>query len=172
MVYRKQPEDRQTTDRSRNATVVPIRDDGMVVPEPPDGLLPETARIWTNFWESEMSAPVKLGVDEFRLNRWVRYVDAWHRAMEVFEQEPMVEGSQGQPRVNPIWKTIVELEKEIRATELEFGLTPLARSKLGISFGQAQITAQSLNDMMRKQHDVDRDTGEVLDIEGWESASG
>jgi len=52
---------------------------------------------------------------------------------------------------------------ELRAAETELGMTPLARQRLGIAYGQARLTVHELRQLLRERID---EPGEVGD---WES---
>ena len=57
----------------------------------------------------------------------------------------LVEGSQGQPRINPLFTTIATMDAEIRQLEDRFGLSPRARLALGIQLGEAHRSLADLN---------------------------
>jgi hypothetical protein len=66
----------------------------------------------------------------------------------------MVKGSTGQPVQNPLLKYLESCNKEIRALEGLFGLTPGAMQRMGgtVGFGK------SLDDMNRElEEDADKD---------------
>ena len=65
-------------------------------------------------------------------------------------------------------KLIKQLETEIGKCEQQLGLTPMSRLKLGLTAGQARLTAEMLNRSLSEDDDgnADRDT-----IDGeWEEA--
>lgn len=70
-----------------------------------------------------------------------------------------MKGASGQPVVSPLQKVLVHLDGEIRQLEDRFGLTPLARLRLGIAIGDA---ARSLDDLNRLMEDSD-DDGDSFD---------
>ena len=80
-----------------------------------------------------------------RLMRWVSYFDEWVRAMRQFRRERLVPGSMGQMVINPMAAYALKLEKEIAKVEEKFGLTPLDRMRLGITFGEAHRSLKDLN---------------------------
>jgi hypothetical protein len=61
---------------------------------------------------------------------------------EVVEKElwdkPTVEGSMGQPTINPLLALLKELNREIEKIEAGIGLLPQDRMRLGIAVGQMQ----------------------------------
>jgi P27 family predicted phage terminase small subunit len=57
----------------------------------------------------------------------------------------VVDGSQGQPRPNPLYKQVEAFQAEARQMEDRFGLSPLSRLRLGITFADAQASLDGLN---------------------------
>jgi P27 family predicted phage terminase small subunit len=119
--------------------------DELIVPDPPKGLLKRSSETWTRFFSSEVARALDLDSDLGRLERWIRFVDQWHRTYDRISNEPTVAGSKGQVRPNPLIGYLRTLEESIARTEREFGLTPRARFELGLTFGQAALTAHELN---------------------------
>jgi P27 family predicted phage terminase small subunit len=72
----------------------------------------------------------------------VRLVDAVEATGRV------VEGSQGQMRPNPLYKQIETFQAEARQLEDRFGLSPMSRLKLGITFADAHASLASLNERL------------------------
>ena len=83
--------------------------------------------------------------DMHRLVRWIRAVDEYDRVLPVFQKERIVPGSHGQPVLNPLGDYLAKLEVTITKSETEMCLTPMARLRLGITYGQAQLTADAMN---------------------------
>jgi P27 family predicted phage terminase small subunit len=115
------------------------------VPDPPSGLLAVSKSLGEAFWRSEVAGAVDLHSDLGRLGRWIRDVDEYERSLSEFRRGRLVEGSMGQPRLNPLAARLKDLEASIRETEREFGMTPLSRLRLGIAVGQAALTAAEVN---------------------------
>lgn len=141
-----------------------VRDPGDVadgpIPDAPKGLSAKARERWTNFWRSKLAAYVDPGSDLHRLERWIADVDEFDKLRAAYEKERIVKGSQGQPRLNPIAGRLKDLERQIRDAEDQFGMTPAARLKLGISFGGGgPTTAEDLNRMI--DGDDDGDEAEV-----------
>jgi P27 family predicted phage terminase small subunit len=83
--------------------------------------------------------------DAYKLQRWVQAVDEYQRVSAVFRKARLVKGSTGQPVLNPLSAYLVNLEATISRIEVEFGMGPLSRMRLGIATGQAALTADELN---------------------------
>src|SRR3990167_390594 len=105
----------------------------------------ETAALWQAFWTAPIAQVVDRESDMPRLLRWIAYWDEWFRAMRAFRRRRMVEGSMGQPVINPLSNYIAVVEGKIERIEEKFGLTPLDRMRLGISFGEAQRSLADMN---------------------------
>lgn len=132
---------------------------------PPMGLLKQTREQWDDFWDSDVSRVV----GQHHLPALIRLFemrDAQTRALRLYKKRPMVEGSMGQPVVNPSMGTVQALEKDIRALEDRLGLTPKAQASLGIQIGTARLTAEQLNRM------AEEDGREGEGDDGWNSGAG
>ena len=105
----------------------------------------ETAALWQAFWTAPIAQVVDRESDMPRLLRWIVYWDEWFRAVRALRRRRMVEGSMGQPVVNPLSAYIAAVEARIERIEEKFGLTPLDRMRLGISFGEAHRSLADMN---------------------------
>jgi P27 family predicted phage terminase small subunit len=132
-------------------------------PSPAGGLLKSTRDLWDTYWRSAI-ASAALEVDRLGvLERWIVARDEWMRATNAFRRKRIVEGSQGQPVLNPLASYIASREATMAKCEAELGGSPMARLKLGITVGQAKLTAHELNRMTETaDDDQERD---VVDAE-------
>lgn len=168
----------QGTPKGRHLKAVP--DDGRIdvergdkIPKPPAGLTAESKKRWDGFWRSKLAAYVDPGADLHRLERWIKDVDEFDRLRKAYDKERVVEGSKGQPRLNPIASRLAQLEKQIVAAENEFGMTPAARLKLGIVFaGGGPTTAADLNAMIDGEGEADDDEADDVQADGEDFAAG
>jgi len=128
------------------------------IPAAPEGLLATTRRAWEAFWESPKA---QLVTPDARpaLERLFQMRDDLEREATIFRQSRIVTGSVGQIRMNPLAAHILALEAAVQRLETEFGLTPLAASRLGLMFGEASRSLDDLNRRFRDQS-VDDDQGE------------
>ena len=113
-------------------------------PKAPAGLLKATSSQWDEFWQSDVSQ-LMTSADIPALERLYSLYDERTRCLAATRKERMVMGSQGQPVLNPLYKHMATLDSEIRAMEDRFGLTPMARLKLGVTFGAAKKSLDDLN---------------------------
>lgn len=117
-----------------------------LVPPPPSGVLKATGDEWAAFWASEAAALV-LPADLPALERMFSLRDERRRCQKAAATEGrLVMGSTGQPVLNPLYKHIGALDSEIRQLEDRFGLSPMARLKLGVVFGDAKRSLADLDD--------------------------
>jgi len=157
--------------RARLADRRPGRKTGLVLafkrPDEPPPEMPaplngkwrvETVTLWQAFWTAPIAQVVDRESDMPRLLRWIAYWDEWFRAMRAFRRRRMVEGSMGQPVINPLSAYIAVVEGKIERIEEKFGLTPLDRMRLGISFGEAQRSLADMNADLDDDADADEYT--------------
>ena len=136
------------------------------VPHPRGGRLSsETATAWVTFWGSELGVLVA-DADGPTVVRLFRLYDLRERFARVVVAEPMVAGSKGQPRVNPAAAELASLDGRIAALEDRFGLTPLARFRFGLTFGQAARSIEKLNEGFGEDDDEEDDPRlRTIDVE-------
>src|SRR5688572_5174679 len=125
----------------------------------PNGLLPASRRIWKAFWQSPVSHAVDLDADRYRIERWINTVDEYERVNSAFRNARIVKGSTGQPALNPLASYLQQLLAEINKAEAELGLTPLARMRLGIAYGEAKLTALELARALDEVGEVEIEPG-------------
>jgi len=116
--------------------VVPISA-GMEVPPPAKEWLKPTKEQWSQFWASPV-AQLVLPVDQPAVHRLFSMYDMRARAEAIYRKAPLTAGSMGQSVLNPMAGEIHSLDKTITTLEDRLGITPLARLKLGVKFGEAR----------------------------------
>lgn len=139
---RKEPERRQNR-TTRDLGLVP-QSAPVAVPAAPSGLLKATRDRWATFWQSK-AASLVMDADMPALERLFQLLDERERCQKSANGGRLVEGSQGQPVLNPLYKHLAVIDAEIRQLEDRFGLTPMARLKLGVTFGEAHRSLADLN---------------------------
>ncbi len=93
--------------------------------------------------------------------------DERERLDRQFRRSPFVTGSTGQTVAHPSAKLVASLDGRIVALEDRFGITPLARMKLGIAVGEAALSLEDLNsefDEEETEEDADPRL-EVLEVD-------
>jgi len=131
--------------KSGKTVDVALRDESWEPPPAPRGLATATRKRWRAFWETKVSRACDPVADAYALERWIRAINELELVRPTFEEARLVKGSMGQPTLNPLGPYIQNLKAEIAKFETEFGLTPMARAKLGIAIGEERLTADELN---------------------------
>lgn len=141
---RKDPAVRQRRNTRDIGDASPAR--SVPAPPHPDGrkLLVQTVAAWSSFWQSDLSGLV-LAADRPALARLFRMYDMRERLERVYQKQPFSVGSTGQLVSHPASKEIASLDGRILALEDRFGITPMGRLKLGVTFGAAAKSLEALN---------------------------
>lgn len=113
-------------------------------PRLPDELGDHAAAVWAAFWASKVSGAVDLDADGEALRHWIRCVDEREKLRGATARAPLVKGSHEQLMLNPLFRRIRELNREIARAEEHFGMTPLARMRLGVTYLQEQAAKEDL----------------------------
>jgi P27 family predicted phage terminase small subunit len=124
-----------------------------LVPEPAKRLLAPTHKAWVTFWQSPLARLVQ-EADRPALDRLFELYDVRTRAQRQLDKSYLVTGSQGQQVLNPLQKVIEHADREIRALEDRFGLSPNARLRLGVRFVQGQNELDKLNKALANAEDT------------------
>ena len=109
-------------------------------PRAPAGLLDETRRHWRQIWGSRVASAWDRDSDLVALTRYIRLLDRWLRYDALLREAPLVRGSQGQVRPNPLSLRMDAVEGQVRGLEEQLGLTPAARLRLGIELMEKRVT--------------------------------
>lgn len=133
--------------RGGRGRVVELLPQAMETPPCPEGLLRRSEGLWEQFWGSEMAKAV-VSSDLGALTRWILAVDEWERVRAAFTKARVVGGSMGQPVLSPLAQYLAQLAREIAFYELQFGMTPMARLRLGLAAGRMATVAADLNTMV------------------------
>lgn len=132
---RKPPERRQRTNTPDIGVVRALPAPSPTVPAPDPSWQPEVIEAWHDFWCSPMAGPaVMKATDAPALRRLFAYRSRLLVALEAMDAEPIVLGSTGQPTMSPWAAEIHRLEGAVAKLEQQFGLTPMARLKLGVTY--------------------------------------
>ena len=122
----------------------------LVPPPAPRGLLAGSRRHWHDLWRSPVARTWDRGSDLPALIRYIANLDRWLRYEKLVVQAPLVRGSTGQLRPNPLARRMDALEDQMRSAEDRFGLNAVSRLRLGIEVLDAR---RSLRDLQRTNHD-------------------
>ena len=136
---------KRTGGRGRGMTVL-ARPDAFIAPSPPEDLSKPGLRVWESFWRSEVSAAVDIDADREDLEDWARCVDERARYRAAVKAHPLIEGSHGQMRRNPLTIDVKDLSERIQKYSDRFGMNPMARWRLQFTVSEA---GKSANDLMK-----------------------
>lgn len=101
-------------------------------PPAPGGLSADGAGVWERLWQSKLACAWNRETDLCALTRYVLNLDKWLQYEAMVARVPMVKGSKGQLRANPLATRMDALEGQLRFTEEQYGLTPASRIRLGL----------------------------------------
>lgn len=85
-----------------------------------------------------------LDADGGALRHWILGVDEREKLRAATVRAPLVKGSREQLMLNPLFRRLRDLNREIARAEEHFGMTPLARLRLGVTFLQEQAAKEDL----------------------------
>jgi P27 family predicted phage terminase small subunit len=122
----------QRVGHRRQPTLTQVPSGTTRVPTAPTGLTPRVHRLWRILWKSAAASTWDAAADLPALTRYFRNLDRWMGHEEIVRKAPVVRGSKGQLRANPLANRMDALDGSLRAIEEQFGLTPLGRMRLGL----------------------------------------
>ena len=128
--------------RARPLTV--LAEPVATLPDLPPDMDGEAARVWTEFWSSPVARTVTWSAHREALEHWIRCVNQRYRLWEAWTKQPLIRGSHDQLVTNPLYRQIRSLNEEIHRAEEQFGMTPLAQLRLGVTFLHERTLAASL----------------------------
>jgi len=124
---------------------------------------PATKEAWTSVWVHPIMAAVDRALHEPELRRLFDLRDERETILIIVRADPMVEGSQGQIRMHPIYARLSAIEAEIRQLEDRNGLNPKSLLDLGLTFNQARRSLDELAKGANDDGQEDDDTDEEAD---------
>lgn len=151
IVARRGPQPKNPAARQRRNAVSVVPGGRLDAPEPDRKWLKVTKDAWEAFWGSDQAGSVR-EKDLSALFRLFHLRNQHERMRRIVDKEPLIEGSQGQPVLNPAARLQTQLMSEIRQLEREFGLTPDAGARMVQSAASAE---RSVRDLMKAGDDAD-----------------
>lgn len=126
------------------------------VPVLPDArdMLQRTRDDWVQFWRSPLTATLVPESDMPSLVRMFHLADELERCRREFRVKRIVDGSSGQPVINPLGTYMLALAKEVRALEDRFGANIVARLRVSIELGDAHRSLDAMNTRMMQDVEV------------------
>ena len=135
--------------------LVALPDRRRVVAEPRAEWLEQTRESWAAYWTSD-AAELVIESDVPALRRLFDLLDERERTLSAFRSERVSVGSKGQPVISPLGKHLLSLDAAILALEDRFGLSMLARLRLGVKLGEAHRSLSELNRRLADAETEDR----------------
>jgi phage terminase small subunit len=127
--------DRRPSRTPAEISVMPERE--RKPPKAPAGLHPVARRAWRSFWTSPVSDIVDREADWEAICRWAYCLSERELLEEELREHPLVPGNRGGQIRNPLWPILKERELEVARFRELFGMTPLHRMRLGITYSEA-----------------------------------
>jgi len=143
------------------------RDMGLVsapgkLPAPPAKLCKAAKDAWNAYWTDIVSGSVR-EADAPLVLRWIQNLNRYNVLIAQADADPIVAGSTGQKRANPIYDLALKLESSIKVDEQQLGIGPLNRLKLGMAIGEA---SRSLADLETEGSENDEDDPRLILLAG------
>jgi hypothetical protein len=111
--------------------------------DPPEGLCEAAMAAWEAFWVDRQAVLLTPSAKVVLL-RWVDALDRYLRTLGDADLSPLVDGSQGQEVLNPLYRVAEQMRATVEACERQLGIGGLNASQLGLA---AISEARSLQDM-------------------------
>ncbi len=74
---------------------------------------------------------------------------------------PIVPGTAGQDTLNPLYKRLEELTREIEKYRQELGILPLSRMRLGVATGHARSALEEMREQLRWREEAQAAVEEI-----------
>lgn len=152
---RKAESERKGHRKYATTSLAPVRQAVAKVPELPDAkeMLARTRAAWVEFWRSPLQSTLLPDADMPALVRMFHLADELERCRREFRKKRLVEGSSGQPVLNPLGAFMLSLAKEVRALEDRFGANLLSRLRVSIDLNEAHKSLDAMNTRMARDED-------------------
>lgn len=170
-----------TRQRERGAVVRLVPREELEIPDPPADLRPAALAAWADFWRSD-AARAAQPADWRSIRRWAEALDQIERLNEVLRKPAskgggmFTQGSNGQPRLNPLISEIRHLEAIVERAEDRHGMSAQSRMRLGIDVqsgpgggagGSTSASVDAMNAALREQM-ARRSAATEDELEGYE----
>lgn len=114
-----------------------VRDEPRVIPPAPRGLHTVARKAWKDFFSSPLAQVIDMAADGEAIRHWARCISERELFMEELKDSPLARGSMGQLVKHPLWDVVKELNRQIEKYREQFGMSPLARLRLGVAYSEA-----------------------------------
>ena len=111
---------------------------------PPEGLCDEALAAWGAFWD-DRQAMLLTPSAKVVLLRWVTALDRYLRTSAEADLEPLIDGSQGQQVLNPLYRVAELSRSTLDACERQLGIGGLNAASLGLAAISEARSLQQMN---------------------------
>jgi hypothetical protein len=125
-----------------------------VAPRMPRGLCEAAQAAWRAFWADVASGAMRPS-DTVVALRWAADLDRYFRLIAAADAEPIVTGSQGQARPNPLYDIAFKVQSAINDAERRIGIGVLDRLRLGLALSESAKSLADLNAEASNAHQDD-----------------
>lgn len=130
------------------------------IPACPAGLTQKYRPVWDAFWADAVSQMLT-GVDHYDVGRYFMLLRRRDTLQGQVLARPTVDGSMGQPVVNPKLAILKELNREIEKLRDQLGILPMARMRLGVTTN-AYVNTKTTDDLRGQ---LAREADTIIDID-------
>ena len=154
----KPPDKRQRTNKPKAVDPQITAINTSTTPQPPK-VSKRLKELWNKLWSSELAAHFNQETDPPAMERlFLLYERVNKYEREAARDGNVSKGSTGQKQMHPLLKAADVLRPQILQLEDRFGLTPMARLKLGIALGEAAISLDEMNKRLNETDEGDDDS--------------
>lgn len=122
------------------------------VPTAPTEWAEATKKAWRDFWKSAVASVVDEKSDMPAISRLFTLYDERDKLAPMIQNAPLVKGSQGQLRLNPLCSRMEQIDAGIASLEDRFGMSPKARLSTGMQLEREVPTrTQAVSDRRHLQ---------------------
>lgn len=127
----------------------PVLIEGRAIPTPPDGAGDRYLAVWNRIVPKLWEVGLLDGIDALALDAICTTVERAYQARDILEREGLLaDGAMGGQVVHPAVRIERDAWAEARRWFEHYGLTPLARTRLGLAELQRKSLARELADAM------------------------
>jgi hypothetical protein len=113
-------------------------------PRMPRGLCDRAQTAWKAYWSGPAAAAAE-EVDHEVALRWIADLNRYLSLINTADAKPMVVGSTGQLRANPLYEVALKVQAAVNAAERRLGIGVLDRLHLGLAFTEGAKSLAELN---------------------------
>ena len=113
-------------------------------PRMPRGLSDRAQNAWRAYWSGPAAAATEQVDAEVAL-RWIADLNRYLSLINAADAKPLVTGSTGQLRANPLYEVALKVQAQVNAAERRLGIGVLDRLHLGLALTEGAKSLAELN---------------------------